>query len=320
MGTGEETKRGVCVFPQEIILNRTEQNWSHRVEFQSSSSHWLPGLPGSMFPSKRQRVAVAAAARADRLFPSEPGAGGTRNKGWSVANRQGVLGPMVATPLKSKVHRDPTTPPPLWGCSDDVLARGPGTRWRPDSCRCDSQGMGINKPRPPLAMPQLRPGLCSSSAACSCIRNCPRIFVCISMSRGGFAPLPPLPSPVHEHAPAKLLTLHRRHDNRTPREVIHLYGYCSITSVPLPTGKQARKEARHLGRQVDREAGLPAVPETRTRTPPGSRQNIKGTHSASTLLQPPTRIASPGLRPPPRRPHSRHSTSWTRPRTRRRPC
>jgi len=149
MGTGEETKRGVCVFPQEIILNRTEQNWSHRVEFQSSSSHWLPGLPGSMFPSKRQRVAVAAAARADRLFPSEPGAGGTRNKGWSVANRQGVLGPMVATPLKSKVHRDPTTPPPLWGCSDDVLARGPGTRWRPDSCRCDSQGMGINKPRPP---------------------------------------------------------------------------------------------------------------------------------------------------------------------------
>lgn len=51
--------------------------------------------------------------------------------------------------------------------------------------------------------------------------------------QGGVCSPPASPVPVHEHAPAKLLTLHRRHDNRTPRGDsfiwVLLYNICSTS-------------------------------------------------------------------------------------------
>ena len=180
MGTGEETKRGVCVFPQKIILeNRTELESPSRVsvQFQSLASRFyvslsvnewqwqqLPGPTAFFHPSPEREEQETRAGRwlTVKGYLAPWWRHHSRAKYTEIRRRLPHCGAFLMTCLLGAPERD-------------------GGQIRADATRKGWESTN----RDPLAMPQLRPGLCSSSAACSCIRNCPRIFVCISMSRGG---------------------------------------------------------------------------------------------------------------------------------------
>ncbi len=164
-------------------------------------------------------------------------AGGTslEEQGGLVANGEGVLSSSVAIWCQRQVHRDPTTPPPLWSPSDDVLARGPerdGGQIGADAMR----GTGINKPRPPLGDAATQAWLVLIAAGLP-LHMCSEKYgeVCLRLPPAQGSDMLCLPVSPSNCEPAKHPNHPRRHNNRTQKEAIHLHGYCSITSVPLPT-------------------------------------------------------------------------------------